>query len=105
MQEKKRTSPLSIIEIVLLIISIPLIFYVTMRMLIKPMNSPNMPYCFFGWIGPFIVIGFNVLWIIAMKVLFPKNSRLKTYFTLLVLTFSASVLACWVLLNLLSGSW
>ena len=105
MQEKKRKFPLSVPEIIFLIMVIPTIFYVAMRILIKPMNSPDMPYWFFGLIGPLMVIGFDILWVIAMKLLFKNNIRVKIYLTLLALTLSASVLACWALLNLLSGSW
>jgi hypothetical protein len=86
-------------------IVIPVVFYVAMRTLIKPMNSPNMPSWFFGLMGPLMVIGFDIAWVIVMKVPFINNIRVKIYLTLLVLTLSASVLACWVLLNLLSGSW
>lgn len=105
MQEKKRKFPLSIPEIVFLIIFVPISFYVAMRIFIKPMNRPDMPYWFFGPIGPIIVIGFDVLWVIAMRILSLKSIRVKIYLTLLVFTLSASVLACWVLLKLLSGMW
>jgi hypothetical protein len=104
MQEKKRKFPLSIPEIILLIIFIPVIFYKTMRGLIKPMNS-YAPYWFSTVLGFLVVLGFDTLWVIAMKLSSLENIRIKIYLTLIVLTFSASVLACWVLLNLLSGSW
>ncbi len=105
MQEKKRKFPLSIPEVVFLIILIPVIFYVAMRIFIKPMNSPDMPDWFFGPLGPLIVIGFDVLWIIGMRILPLKNMRVKIYPTLFVLTLSVSALASWALLKLLSDMW
>ncbi len=104
MDEKKRKFPLSIPEVVFLVIFIPIIFYKTMRILIKPMNS-YAPYWFSTWMGFLAVLGFDILWIIAMKLLLLKNIRVKIYLTLLVLTLSFSILACWILLNALSDMW
>lgn len=104
MQDEKRKFPLSTPEVVFLIIFIPIIFYVAMRMLIKPMNS-YAPYWFSTWIGFLVVLGFDILWVIAMKLLPLKNIRIKIYSILLVLTFSLSILTCWMLLNALSDMW
>jgi hypothetical protein len=105
MQENTRKFPLSIPEVILTMIFIPIIFYGAMRILIKPMNSPHMPNWFFGPIGLLIVIGFDVLWLIAMRLWVFKGIKVKIFLTLLVLTLSSSIITCWILLNSLSGIW
>ena len=104
MDEKKRKFPLSIPEVVFLVIFIPIIFYKTMRILIKPMNS-YAPHWFSTWLGLLTVLGIDILWVIVMKLWPLKNIKVKIYLTLLVLTLSFSILACWILLNALSDMW
>jgi len=103
MEEKKEKFPLTAPEVVLLIIFMPILFYVAMRMSVLLMNSPGMPHWLFGPIGPLAVIGFDVLWLISMKLPLTKSKRIKIYLTLLILTFSASMLGGWTVLKLLSG--
>jgi hypothetical protein len=103
MEEKNRKFPLNTSEVVLLIMFIPILFYVAMRISVLLLNSPGMPDWLFGPIGPLAVIGFDVLWLISMKLPLTKSKRIKIYPTLLILTFSASVLGGWTVLKLLSG--
>ena len=88
-------------EIVSLIILTPIIFLVATMLLLRPVNS-YAPYWFSTPLGFFIVLGFSIIWIIVMRLWPLKNIRVKILLTLLVLTLSGSVLACWVILNALS---
>jgi hypothetical protein len=104
MQKKKRQLPLSSFEIVLLVFAIPVIFYYTGRLLGEPINS-DAPTWFFGFLGLLAILGFDCAWIALMKFWPLKNLRVKIYLTSLILTISAVILYCWVMLNLLSGVW
>jgi hypothetical protein len=102
MQEEKRKLPLSRWEIVCLAILTPIVYWRAMRLLIKPMNE-HMGYWFYTALGLLVVLGFDIVWVIMMKLWPLKNAKVKIVLTVLVLTLSASVISCWILLNLLSG--
>ena len=104
MQEKKRKLPLSSLEIVLLAILSLIIFWGTMRLLLRPMND-YAPYWFSTPLGPSCVLGIDIVWIIILRSWKLKNVKVKIIITSLVFTISASVLACWILLNALRGIW
>lgn len=76
-------------------------------MLGEPINR-HMPNWFFGPIGLFIILGFDIIWIIGMKIWKLKSVRIKIIkkiLCVLVFALSASVLTSWLILNLLSGIW
>ncbi len=103
MQDKKRKFPLSICEIVLLAIGLPILFYYTGKVLWEPMNS-DAPMWFFSLLGLLAVLGFDCAWIAIMKLWPLKSLRIKIYMTLLVLTISAVILTCWIAMNALGGA-
>ena len=105
MQEKKRKFPFTPLETILLAILTPIIYLGTTMLLFKPMNSVYMPDWFFSWLGFFIVLGFDVVWVVIMRLWPLKNIKVKIVLTVLVITLSASVLTCWVALNALSDVW
>lgn len=100
MQEKKRKFPLSIYEVVLLVILIPILFYYTGKLLWEPINF-HAPNWFFGILGLLAVLGFDCFWITAMKLWPLKNLRIKIYATLFILTISAVILTCWFMYYML----
>ncbi len=102
-EEKKKKFPLTIFEVALLIIVIPILFYYTGKLLWEPMNK-HAPNWFFNFWGLLLVLGFNFAWIIMMKLWSFKNLRIKIYASLFIFTVSAVILTCWVLLNLFSGT-
>jgi len=104
MQEKKQKFPLSVFEIVLLAIALPVIFYYSGKLLWEPINS-HAPNWFFGILGLLAILGFDCLWIIAMIYGPLKNLRIKIYTIIFVLTISAVLLTCSVMLNMLSDVW
>jgi hypothetical protein len=116
MEKKKRIFPLSIYEVILLVIIIPIVFYYLEKLLwtfgergeAKRLNwfitcigylleKPWNPW------GPLFILGFNCLWIIAMKLWPLKNPRIKIYSTLLLFTISAAILTMWLTGNLFRG--
>lgn len=104
MQEKRRKLPLNPVEVLFLAVLTPVIFFVATKLLLRPMNS-YAPLWFSTPIGFFTVLGFDVLWGISMKLWPFKGVKVKIFLTSLVLALSASVLACWVILNALSDMW
>jgi len=116
MQEKKRKFPLSIYEIVLLVILIPILFYYSEKLLwtlgeTGDSRRWNWFINVLGYLlekpwnplGPLFILGFNYLWIKAMKLWSVKNLRIKIYPTLLLFTISAAILTMWLVGNLLRG--
>lgn len=53
------------------------------------------------WAAFFVVLGFDVLWIVLMKLWPLKNIHVKIALTLVVFTVSASVLTCFVVMPVL----
>ena len=82
------------LEVVSLAIAITVIYVGSLILLIDPITLIG------DWIftpsALFIVLGFDVVWIITM-ILWPlKNTHVKVLLTILVLAFSASLLTCCV---------
>jgi hypothetical protein len=116
MEEIKKKFPLTIFEIVLLIIVIPILFYYSEKLLwtlgeTGDTQKLNWFITCIGYLlekpwnpwGPLLILGFNCLWIIAMKLLRFKILRIKIYLTLLLFTISAAILTMWFLGNLFRG--
>jgi hypothetical protein len=66
MQEEKRKLPLSGWEIVCLAILIPIVYWRATLLLGKPMNL-YMPYWFSEPLGILVVLGFDIIWVVLMK--------------------------------------
>ena len=80
------------LEVVSLAIAITVIYVGGIMLLIDPISLIG------DWVftpsALFIILGFDVVWIITM-ILWPlKNTHVKVLLTLLVLTFSTSLLTC-----------
>ena len=102
MKEIKKKFSLSISEIILLIIVIPILFGCTFMFFLT--KEGVLPYGFSSILGLLTVLGFDFLWVITMKLLPLKNLRIKIYMTLFVLTVSAALIACWVFGELFAGA-
>ena len=117
MEEKKGRFPLSIYEVVLLVIAIPFLFYYTEKLL-WTLGEAGGGAWWLSWfliclgylldnpwnpLGPLIILGFDCLWVIAMMYGPLKNLRIKVYATLIVFTISAAILTMWVMGNLFRG--
>jgi hypothetical protein len=101
MQENKRKFPLNAWEIAVLVILLPVIFILAVRFLIWPLNEgcPSPPV-FFG-----IVLVVDAIWFLSMYVPTHKYRTLKMIITALLLTLSAAVVACWMLLYSWRDMW
>jgi hypothetical protein len=104
MGEKRRKFPLTTLEMVLLAITLPVIFYYSGKLLWEPINS-HAPNWFFSILGLLAILGFDCAWIALMKLWPLKKLRVKIYMTLFILTISAVLLTCSVMLNMLSNVW
>ncbi len=104
MQDKKRKNPLSRLGIVCLVILIPIVYWRTTLLLFQPMNLYT-PLWFSPQLGLLVIVGFDIMWVILMKLCPLKCTKVKIVLTVLVLTLSASVITCWILLISLSDMW
>jgi hypothetical protein len=121
MQEKAKKFPLTIIEVIVLIVMIPILFYYSGKFLFTFERS-SIPgwfpwwldwftYWFMGyilnWLGDLLdktwgllfILGFDCLWLITMKIWPLKSLRIKIYMTSVVLTLSAVLLYGWFIAN------
>jgi hypothetical protein len=103
-EEKKKKFPLNAIEVVLLVVAFPVVFYFLLKILCEPMNK-HAPYWFSKFWGILLILGFDFIWLLVMKLWPLKILRVKIYITLIVFVISSAILACWTILNLLSGIW
>jgi len=111
MEEVKRKFPLSIYEVILLVIIIPIVFYYSGKLLWMVLESetpPRITYwlisLFTGIWGFLAVLGFDCIWIIAMIYGPLKNLRIKIYTTVFILTISAVILVSILAAKALAGS-
>ncbi len=113
---KNQKFPLSVYEVVLLVILIPILFYYTEKLLwtIGELGEAwwlSWFLSFLGYLlekpwspwGPFCILGFGCLWMMAMIYGPLKNLRVKIYATLIVFTISAAILTMWIMGNLFRG--
>lgn len=99
MDEIKNIFPISIFEIVLIIIGLSILFYCLWKYLVG-YGLPDKVESVYALLA---VLLFDILWIIAMKVCPIQNLRIKLYPTLAILTFSLVYVVFWIVRQLLSG--
>jgi hypothetical protein len=104
MEETKKKFPLSIFEIVSAIILLPIVFYFSIKLLCEPINEHS-PNWFFGFWGVLLILGFDCLWFVIMKLCPSRMLRIKIYTSMIVIVISLSILTCRAVLNMLSGVW
>jgi hypothetical protein len=103
MQEKRQKYVVIGLEVVSLAILLPVVYWFAVKLLIEPIGR----YIFEDiptWLVFFIVLGFDVGWVVIMRLWPLKNMNIKIILTLLVLTLSASVLTCLVVLSAMRGA-
>ncbi len=103
MQDNEQKKPVSCFEIFILVILAIAIYLGTIWFLYFPIAS-YMPVWFFGPLGLFIVLGFDVFWIIRKRSRNRPRSESGIILripSLLVFSLSASILTCWLLLNIM----
>jgi hypothetical protein len=110
MEEKKKKFPISMYEIILLLVIIPVVFYYSGKLLwhIEESNTTSDLLRWFTNLlldmGPLSILGFDILWIIAMKFWPLKSLRIKIYSTAFIFTMSAMLLVSWMAATALRGS-
>jgi hypothetical protein len=99
MQEKGKKILLIRLEIFSLAVLL-LIFYVGM---VKLLYVPLLDWAYYPtrnihtFKALIIVLSFDFVWLLLMKICFKDKMHIKIILTLLVLTFSAAILTCFVL--------
>jgi len=103
MQEKKRKFPLSTCEVVLLVILLPIFCWGTFWLLFLPLMGLNYyPNRKISTLAAFfLVLGFNAIWLLLMKLCCRGKTNIKLIITLFVLAFSATILTCFVVADVL----
>ena len=114
MQEKTKKILLISLEAISLAILLPILYCGTIKLLLGPRDGigpierifyPHMPYqnrIVSTWMVFVFFLVINAIWIILMKKCLPKKINVKVVLTLLVLTISAAVISCFVILDALS---
>lgn len=103
MEEKKRQSLLIALEAISLGILLPIFYWGTVKLLFVPLvDSTYYPHHKVSTLVAFLVVlGFDTLWIVLMR-LCPRNTiHVKVVLTVLVLTVSAAILSCFVIADAL----
>ncbi|MHC4068355.1 MAG: hypothetical protein ACYS18_04565 [Planctomycetota bacterium] len=103
MQKEKRKFPLRVWEIAFLAILLLVIFFLAVWLLIMPLNEIS------RWISTpvlfGVIIGVDAIWLLSMYLPTPKYIKLKIVITCLLLTLTAAVIACWILLVSMGNMW
>ena len=102
MHEKKRKILLICLEVISLLVLIPMFYLGLAKLLIKPIE-----YYVYGTV-PFpltflVVLGFDVVWIVLMRLCPRGEIHVKVILTLLVLTFSAAIIIDLMVLSALDS--
>ena len=102
MQEKKQKILLICLEVISMSVLIPAFYLGLTKLLIEPIE-----YYVYGTI-PFpltflVVLGFDVVWIVLMRLCPRDKIHVKVILTLLVLTFSAAIIIDLMVLSALDA--
>ena len=110
MQEKKKEILLIALEVISLAVLLPILYCGTVKLLLGPIEDTFYPHDLYEhrsvstWMVFVFVLAFNAIWIILMK-LCPRDKikiHVKVVLTLLVLTFSAAILSCFIIVDALT---
>ena len=103
MPEKRQKFRLSPLEIVCLVILTPIIYLGGIKLLLVPIGKafyPHTSYVYGGiyiWIVFIILLGFNVVWLVLMKLWPLRNVKVKIILTWFVFILSAVVMSCFAI--------
>ncbi len=110
MQEKKQKILLICLEVISLAILLPILFFGIVSLLLGPIEDNFYPHDLYDrriihtWMVFVFILALNAIWFTLMK-LCPKDKiHVKIVLTLLVLTFSAAVLSCFVIVDALTNT-
>jgi hypothetical protein len=111
MQEKTRKILLICLEVVSMAIFLPVFYWGAVRFMLKPIGKTFYPPDLYHehrvvstWMVFVFILVFNAIWFILLELCPREKIHTKVVLTLLVLTFLASVLSCFVVLDALEGA-
>ena len=111
MQEKKRKILLICLEVISMAIFLPVFYWGSVRFMLKPTGNMFYPpdlhrehHIVYTWMVFVFILVFNVIWFLLLALCPREKVHAKIVLTLLVLTFLASVLSCFVALDALEGA-
>jgi hypothetical protein len=96
MQEKKKFS-LSTQNMIVFTVVLLGIFVISFYLLFPVIDSPKTPDWFLGPMGLLALLGFDIVWILVIKLLFKNYPKLIIFLILLGITLSASFLSWWII--------
>ena len=99
MQEKTRKILLIFLEVISLAILLPKLFWGTVKLLLGSIEVSNLNNIVPTWMVFVFILVFNAIWFMLMKLCPRDKIHVKVVLTLLVLTFSAAVLFCFIYLK------
>lgn len=108
MQEKSQKILLICLEVISLAILLPLFYWSIVKLLLHPIGYMFYPHDLYEyrivstWMVWVVILFFDAIWIILMKKYLRGKVHIKVVLTLLILTFSAAVISCFVILDALS---
>lgn len=110
MQEKKQKFLLICLEVVSLALILPIFYCGTVKLLLGPVEKAFYPHDTYEhriittWMVLVFILVFNAVWFMLMKLCPRDKIHVKVVLTLLVLTFSVSVLSCFIIIDALTGA-
>jgi len=111
MQEKKRNILLICLEVISMAIFLPVFYWGAVRFMLKPIGktfyTPDLYHehrIVSAWMVFVFILVSNAIWFILLALCPREKIHTKVVLTLLVLTFLASVLSCFVVLDALEGA-
>jgi len=106
MEEKIRKTLSICLEILCLSVLLPLFYWGSFKLLFVPLSDltyyPNQKISLLT--AFIIVLGFDAIWLILMKLCYKGKTHIKLIITFFVLAFSAVILTCFVIAEALKGA-
>jgi len=95
--DKKHTQRLRFSDIAIYTVFFFVVFFIAWVLLINvAFRCSSLGDLLFRPMTPFVLLAFDILWLIVVKFWLKRDFHTKLVCTLLVLTLSASVFACWL---------
>jgi hypothetical protein len=106
MKEKNRKVMAIRLEVISLIVLLPLFYWGTVKLLFVPLiDWAYYPNRKISTLAVFIIVlSFDIVWLLLMKLCFRDKKHVKIITTLFVLAFSAAILTCFVVAEALEGA-
>jgi hypothetical protein len=96
-RQDKGDNSLSKQEVIVFAIILLAAFIISFYLLFPIIDSPKTPDLLLGPIGLLLIIGFDIAWVLIMKLLLKSHPKTKMFLMLLGITLSTSFLVWWII--------